>query len=439
VKDARGRHVCSVAAADVRPFWGRAAAIYLGSVAAAAVLGVLAVFAGFRAIGYRVSLASVAWPPAWHRVQLARADYYYRMALGAFEAGDVRKCFLALSQVYVLDPDNVGASRLLAQFTQIANPEYSDAIYSRLLGARRGDFEETAEAWFRALLARGDFASAGHLCSVMLREHGAHVPAWTEGLVFSSEMTGDPAEMDRLLDSKRRIPDEALSVLELVRSCRTDGEGGSVARTEIALGGSSTSFEAFFALNRLILLGRPSEVVTFLSGQGGASVGAYERESLKLDAYAALGWHDLEGREIEVLLERGPSQASVTLVSSHLVRYPSAQVAASFFGLLSAKPLGATTDNAGAHMALLCAAGVNGQDAPMRAEADALARIVGGSFSAWGRVRDFFQGGSAGNPAVFLPALAQMPLEMVYALHEHYHAAHAGAPAPAQGGDAGGA
>lgn len=422
-----GRRVCSVGAPQVRPFWGRAILIYAGSLATLALAGVIMVFAAFRVIGYRVPLYAVAWPPAWHRVSQARADYFYRMALRTLEAGDVRKSFLALGQVHALDPGNIGASRLLAQFTEITNPEYSDELYASLVFGRRGDFEETAQAWLHAVLSRGDFHTVAELSSKMLREGRGHIPAWTRGLLFAERMSRDTGEVDALLAGAGRIPDEATSVLSLARSIRTGSPEGRFKVVQLYLSGAATPFEVYFSLSRAIEIGRPSDVVAFLEGQGSRALDPYDRESLKLDAYSALGWHELERTEIGFIMDQGASSAVVNLVAGHLVRYPDAGSAARLFDILGDKPLAATAPNAGAHLALLCMAGVNGLGESMAKEADTVGRIVGGTFPAWDHVRDFFESRApAKNPAAILPALGELPLEMVYAVTEHYHAA----PAP---------
>ena len=438
---ADGRRVCSVDAARVRPFWGRAVLFYCGSLAALAAFCVLGVFAAFQAIGYRVPLYVVAWPPAWHRVQTARAEYFYRVALAAFNAGDVRQSFLALSQVYTLDPSNTNAALLLAQFTQIANPEYSDAIYSGILQRHGANFEATAEVWFRALLARGDFRGVGALASRMLREGGSGVPAWTQGVVFAERMDGDSGDVERLLHGAARIPSQARSVLELASSIRTASPEGRVRMAEMAIGSGATPFEVYMSLSRLIELGAASEVVAFLEGPEGTSLGAYDRESLKLDAYSALHWGVLERREIGYILDAGTSSSAVTLISAHLIRHADAESASALFGILDEKPLPPTVENAGAHMALLCAAGTNGLDSRMKQESELLAKVMGGKFAAWGRVREFFESKAPGkSPAAFLPALAQMQLEVVYAVFLHYHDAAKpaeGSPVPGKppGGD----
>jgi hypothetical protein len=424
-----GRRVCSVDARGVRPFWGRAFLIYGAFVCALAAAAVLSVFSAFRVIGYRVPLYVVAWPPAWHRIEKARADYFYRLALRSLSAGDVRQCYLALGQVHALDPSNTVAARLLAQFTEITNPEYSDSIYSQLVGAGGAEAESAAEVWVHALLSRGDFPALAALSSRMLQAGAGHVPAWTQGLLFAQRMGAGAAEADRLLVSGVRLPAEARSALSLARSLRTGTDDERFKVIQLYLRGATTSFEVYNPLRCAIDLGRAQDVLAFLESQQGAALNPYDREALKLDAYSALGWHEPERREIGSILDQGVSAATVTLAACHLVRYPDGQSAARLFELLAARPLEATAENAGTHVALLCAAGVNGLGASMAGEAELLGRIVGGTCPAWDSVKAFFQNKAASkNPAQILPALGQLPLEMVYALNAHYRA-----PPPAGG------
>jgi tetratricopeptide (TPR) repeat protein len=424
VKAQNGQRVCSVDAADVRPFWGRAVLSYLGFGAAVSLVAILGVFTAFRAIGYRVPLVAVAWPPAWHRIQKARADYFYLMAKRTLAEGDVRKSYLALNQVYALDPDNRDAAQLLAEFAQLGNPDYSDEIYERLLQAHSGGSEETAQAWFRALLLRGDMPSVAGLSAKMLRERSAEVPAWTHGLVFAEGLTGDPSEVDRVLAGTTPISDEARSVLAVAKSLRTGSAGDRAKMAELYLGGATTAFERQYSLSRLVALGGARTALAFLDAHGNDALGIYDREALKLDAYSALGWDALTRSEIDTLFQQGVSPALVTLVSSHLVRHPDAGAAARVFELLDSSPLRDSPDGLSAHTVLLCMAGVNGLDARMKEQAEAVGALTGGKFPAWQRVRDFFENPApTKNPSVFLPMLPQLPTEFVYALIGHYREA----------------
>jgi len=429
----QGRRVCSVDAADVRPFWGRAALIYGGGAAALALAAILAAFASFRAIGYRVPLTTVAWPPAWHRIQKARADYFYSVALRSLAGGDVRRSFLALGQVHALDPENTDAAVLLAQFTQISDPDFSDAIYAQIVSGRRGDFEGTAQAWLHAILSREDFRAAARLSARMLVEGDGHAPAWAQALLFAEKMSGDTGPVDRLLAAPGRVPDEARAALMLARDLRAGGDAERSKVVQRCLQAATTPFGVYYSLSRATEIGRASDVMAFLGAPGGAALRPYDREALKLDAYSALGWRELEADEIGLIMDQGTSSSSVTLVAAHLVRYPDAAASSRFLGLLGARPLAATPGNAGAHVALLCMAGVNGLDAAMAQEADIVGRIAGGPFPAWEHVRDFFASKAPGrNPATVLPVLGQLPLEMIYAIIGHYHVA-AAQPAQAPG------
>ena len=417
-----GRRVCSVDARAVRPFWGRALLYAGGTLLAAAVLATAGTYTALRAVGYRVPLSTVAWPPAWHRIRQARADYFYRMAVAAFSAGDVRQGFLALNQVYALDPGNLEAALLLAQFMQIANPDYSDSIYTRLLLQRQGKAEDVAQAWYRALLSRGDFASAGRLAGRMLRERAPHVPAWIEGVLFAERMTGDPAEIDRLLAGPAPIPDEARAVFEVAKDVRTGPPEDRARRVALSIGGATHPFELYRLLAWLTEFGRPGAVVSFLEGPGAAPLQPYDRESLKLDAYSALGWQVLERKETAALLEPASTVPVSILLAAHLIRYSDAAGAEYVFSLLDARALAAgPAAAAGAHQALACMAGVNGLDRRLRQEAVFLGWTGTEKSPAWEKVQDFFGGAAPSKaPAFFLPLLHQLPLEVIYALDARY-------------------
>jgi hypothetical protein len=213
-------------------------------------------------------------------------------------------------------------------------------------------------------------------------------------------------------------------VLELQRSLRTGDAAGRQRALTLYIGGATATFEIYFALYRLIDLGRAADVAAFVEGKDGAALDAYDREAIKLAAYSALGWNALAQKEVDLLLENGVTLPAITLVCSNLIRYPDSEGAERVFARLDRAPLPATVENTGAHMALLCMAGVNGLKPRGRQEADTVGRIVGGSFPVWSRVRDFFEAPTDGkNPATVLPVLAQLPLEAAYALIDHYHAA----------------
>jgi hypothetical protein len=207
--------VCTVSSAEVRPFWGRAYALVSGTLLGTVATAVLVAFCTFRAIGYRVPLHVIAWPPAWHRIDKARADYFYRLARTYLEKGDIRGSYLALNQVHSLDPGNIAAAELLAQFAELGNPDFSDSLFRQLVDQPGPKGQEAAELWFRALMARGEFHGVAWLSAHMIAAGSDHYPAWLQALVFATEHGAGPSEARGLVASKRSLPADVRSVLAL--------------------------------------------------------------------------------------------------------------------------------------------------------------------------------------------------------------------------------
>ena len=126
---------------------------------------------------------------------------------------------------------------------------------------------------------------------------------------------------------------------------------------------------------------------------------------------------------MDFLLDQGTTVPVVTLVAGNLVRFPDPVAAGQVFERLRSSPLPVSAVNLPAHLSLLCMAGVNGLAKPMNAQAEIVGGIVGGSLPGWVQVHEFFESTvPLKNPAVILPALPQLPLELVYALYDHYGA-----------------
>jgi hypothetical protein len=263
---------------------------------------------------------------------------------------------------------------------------------------------------------------AANVAGRMLQGHAARAPAWTQAVLFAERMTGDPGPVDRLLASKEGLPEGVRSVLSLARSLRSGNPADRERLVRLHLAGTPTPFEAYYALKRLAELGRASEVSAYVES-GAGSLDPYDREALKLDAYSSLGWGLLVRKEIGSLLERGPSVGAISLISAHLVGHPDPESAEFLFQQLDLHPIPVAAEYSGPRLALLCVAGVNGLAQRMREQGEAEAKIVGGSFPAWLRIRDFFEGAThGGNPAAIMPALGMLPLDTMYAVYEHYRA-----------------
>ncbi|HNC22906.1 MAG TPA: hypothetical protein PLU52_01775, partial [Opitutaceae bacterium] len=193
---------CAANTADVRPFWGRALAYYGGTVLGVYLSLALAVFIFLRAVGYPVSIIHVTWPGSWHRVGQARGWYFTERARQAFAANRTAEAVLYLSNAYEFDPGNYVAGLTLAKVLQSGQPLVSNRIYERLYREHRLQQETTAEDWFRALLARGDFQGMRELAKDRLLHDTPSTSAWMRALVFASEHGG----RDDILRSIRDEP-----------------------------------------------------------------------------------------------------------------------------------------------------------------------------------------------------------------------------------------
>ena len=158
-KDDSDRWRCSANQSDVRAFWGRAFGFYGGGAALLYLLGTLMAFTALRTTGYRVTYPGVFWPPAWGKFTGVKAEFFFAKFQRAYAAQDIREALLDLSLAYDLDPKNYDAGLLLAQLYQFGQPGLSDLVYGRLLSEHPERAEATAQLFFRALLARGDFPS----------------------------------------------------------------------------------------------------------------------------------------------------------------------------------------------------------------------------------------------------------------------------------------
>ncbi|MEO6876531.1 MAG: hypothetical protein ABI222_17080, partial [Opitutaceae bacterium] len=189
---------CSVNTADVRPFWSRLFRYYGGALAVIYLTGALSVFIFLRAVGYPVSVVQVVWPPAWHRVGEARGWFFMERARQAFAANHTAEAILYLSNAYEFDPANYAAGLTLAKTLQAGQPDSSNRIYARLLHEHPGRRADTAQEWFRALLARGDFEMIQVLARDEVLAASPHASVWMRALVFATRQNHRDAALREL-------------------------------------------------------------------------------------------------------------------------------------------------------------------------------------------------------------------------------------------------
>ncbi|MFH1497059.1 MAG: hypothetical protein ABII82_04465 [Verrucomicrobiota bacterium] len=409
---------CSVDAADVRPFWGRATALFGGTALTVLLVGVLGAFIAMRTIGYEVSLRQIAWPPAWSELARVRAAHFIEQSELAEQEGRIKESLLALYNAYELDPYNYPVGLRLARLWQVNQPAISDRVYRRLLNDHPEQRAETARLWMRAMLARGDMDGVARLAAERLLRDTQTIAAWQHALVFASTRLQNHDLLDALL-TEPRLPAEAAVTLRLVAD--TVGLPPAEERGRLiqaVLEGRTDAYGNFYIGRRLLRLGFPEETLA-LTLRENVALNPRERVLLRLDALAALGRDADRARLFDQFLQSRLSDTGVTLLCTHLIRHPDAALADRLFTRAASGEADVAGLRYDTRLALFCLAGVLADETRLDETAAKLRALGGGEFRTLGVVRTFFlrrtQGGQI---EAVLPILQPLPLEVTYALLE---------------------
>jgi hypothetical protein len=415
---------CSVNTEDVRPFWGRALGYYGGTALTLYLLAALTVFLLLRTIGYELDYAAVAWPPAWHRINESRAQYFAQKGFAAYAANNIREAVFALGIACELDPQNFRAGITLARLWEISQPELSDGLYARLLKTHPAQAAATAALRLHALLARGDFERLRDAARQQIAADPANAGPSLHALIFATRRLHEDTPIQQLLAEPAGVPWRPVLQTELLwRSGRTPEAAARLAQPWIP----PHPYFAYYQLRQLLALGRPREALVLLQAYG-ALVPGDEAAATLLAVNAQLGQQAELLRDAGTWLDASPTPAVVELLATHLVRYPNAELLRLVFTRLGPAPLPPTEAGYRAYCALFCATGVAGDRDRLHALTVALKERTGAVFVTLNAAEDFFLGQSASSRIEsFLPALT-LPVETLYALLERYAAGRASAP-----------
>jgi hypothetical protein len=422
---------CSANTADVRPYWGRALGYYGGAVAALYLAGVIGIFGFLRVVGYPVSIIHVGWPPAWHRVGAARGWFFMEKARQAFAANRTAEAILYLSNAYEFDPANYTAGLTLAKALQSGQPVLSNRLYERLLHEHLAQHEATAQEWFRALLARGDFDAVQALARDEVLAAGPHVSVWMRALVFAADQGGTDATLRALRDSP--LPAAAVwrPVLdaELLRRAGRNAEARAVL--DRADWNRVPPYGRYYQVSVLTAQGDVFAALDSL-GHAGPQLDDETRVTLQLAAYARQGARRPLQRLVDELLGPKLSLPVIKILAAQLIRYPDQSVLDQLYARFRSEQIPFTTESAGAVFSLLCAAGVHADWPKFHELSVVISRHSGATPVFLTAVEAFFRGqSSAKRITSFLPGLP-LPLEVNYALITRYPGAAAPAVSPSK-------
>ncbi|MBX3750442.1 MAG: hypothetical protein KF897_10160 [Opitutaceae bacterium] len=420
-QNARGQWVCSVRPEEVRPYWGRAAALVAGLGGALALGVLLSAFGLMRGIGYDVSLRQLAWPPAWHELHEVRARLFIEQARQAYAAGRVREALGALVVAYEMDPSNYSVAMMLAQFYQAGNPALADTLYGNLLREHPAHRVETARVWFRSLLARGQLRGIAELARRQLALEPQQAAAWVHALNFAARHRDEPA----ILDAAVAIPDLPAAVQDTLRlASRVLRLPRAEARAALLSLPAKPEFvyDRVYRIETLTRLGFAEEAYDLLLNSRPLLAGR-DVARLAFAIYAQRGDHARLEREYDALLASGrPLRGhELSLLAIHLVEWPDARLldkVCAAFPRLAAEPIEGQLE---AGLAVFCAAGTARDGSRMADIQQQLAKTTKIPLSGMNRLGSFFLAES-GKIRIenILPQQNSMSLELNYALLERY-------------------
>jgi hypothetical protein len=425
---------CSVDTKDVRPFWRRAAAYYLGAMAGIYLGVALGAFVFFRLIGYPLSPLTLGWPPRWHELRLARSEYFVAKARRALDAHRINEAILSLDLAFRNNPRNYEVGLQFAQLTSPGQPELADPVFALLMRDHPDRRTTTSEAWFRFLLVHGRFARAAELASARLLDDARQRPVWLHALFFATRQTGNDQPLRTLIAKPAASLEPIYIALINSELLIRQGQGLQLLPGLTAeLPASAGFYGPYYQVSRLGTLGRHAEALAALNRYAtGKRLPEADEFQLRLDIMAGLGRQDL----LRTRLEQAPINArELELVSIHLVRHPNPAVLAALGQCLLRSRLPADASTYPAYTAFFVACGVSGDWDQMHAAGVRLQEIAGSRLSRLEAIEVFFQQKPTSGIENILPMLPALPLDLIYSLFDRYGEAHpavsiAIAPAP---------
>jgi hypothetical protein len=414
-----GRWMCSVDAANVRPFWARAAAWGGGTVVVLYLAFAIFGFAFLRAVGNPVRFASVAWPPDWHEMQEARARYFFRKAEAALAGNRVREALLSLAQSYELNPHDYLAGRILAQLWQTSESDRSNQIYAKLMAEHPAQRAETAGAWYRSLLARGDFKSIEALAWERMNAGPSETGAWLNALLTSSRRAPDQLYLEKALTASA-LPEFAKQACAWELMTRLEPREEVRRQIMAPVPANTDAYLLYYRIDWLFRAGYASDAL-FQLDRAQDRLPTHDRCQLYLDGYAALGWQTVLQDQAGQLLSAKPvGPAALELLCAHLIRYPNAAVLAQVADAFDSNPALPADQRLGAYLSLYCAAGAVGDWTRMQAAGTVIKSISGVRTASLDPIGDYFRSNGRSGPIErYLPFLPSIPIEIMYALYDY--------------------
>jgi hypothetical protein len=413
-----GQWRCSVDAANVRPFWIRAAAWSGGFAVVLYLVCAVFAFAFLRAVGNPVRFASVAWPPDWHEIQQARASYFFQKAEAAIGANRTSEALLSLAQSYELNPHDYVTGRILAQLWQSSQSDRSSQIYAKLMVEHPAQRSETAKAWFRNLLARGDFKSVEALAWERLNAGSTDTGAWLNALMIASRQTRNEGYLVKAVKSPT-LPSYVKQACAWELMAHHEPRENVMHALTAPVPADANVYLLYYRIDGLFKAGFASDAL-FLLDRDQARLPAADRWQLYLDGYAAMGWQSILLDQVNQFLSASSaSPEAIELLCAHVIKYPDTAVLDEVADALDKSPPSKTDQKLEAYLSLYCAAGAVGDWKRLQA-AGAVLKVITQGRIALDPIEGYFRSkGRLGPIERYLPGVPPIPMNVIIALYAY--------------------
>ena len=407
---------CSVDAERVKPFWGRAARYVAALLLALYLGGTLAVFAALHLTGYDLPYLALLWPPRWGEVRGSQERLYAARAQQAMAAGNFSEAILALEMVCQLNPRNYQAGLALAALARVAaRPFYAEGVYERLMRDVPEQRAQTAQLWFRTLLAAGGYDKIKPLAAAMLLEDAGQRGAWLHALLFAARETADVQFLGAVLERSNALPEWCRDLLATERALLLNQPATTLSRLTRIYRAADAGYVPYFQVDRLLRHGFPDEALKLLNAYG-PRVADDEAGFLLLRLYRAKGWRTLFDDESRTLLQLPMSPRLAAQFSAHLVRDPDPGLLAGYLDKFTREGPALTAETLPLYDATFLAATLAGDKERAERIATQVNRFTKTDSKSLRGLAEALSAGPADEHLLRILPLVPLPTEAVYAV-----------------------
>lgn len=322
----RGEHGChcSVPAEKVRPFWGRAAAIFLLSALGMYLVAATGLVAVLRATGMEgLGWSDVAWPGSWETISKSRARYFAVRSGRQLQTADFNGAELSLLSALELDPANYEASLFLAHLKQYQqNYPYSDYLFRRLIDRDPARAQQTAIAWHDALLVRQRYPELAELSLHMAATRSDQMWPWIRSALFAVRQGPDASGFVRRNAAQiDALPPAVGAIFRAEDIRRRDTPVAAVKLLLEAGAGPLSRILVREYVEQLLRAGERDQAEVFLRLHAG-ELSPFDRGFVEMRIDQVSGDAALVRRDFEQLLKLALTPLTRDSLTAWLVEYP---------------------------------------------------------------------------------------------------------------------